>query len=241
MKSKRPVLLITTSLLTVAGLYFGVFRPVSGTNRMTESKPKVPSHATESAGLSTPPAMDGEISSKNPERTESEVTNTGVRENRVGTASPQPAQLDTPTDATDRKDRRLTDAPAEEEAVPETKLPQSPVGIRLAPDVRLPLAAMPNDLNLNPIKQKVLQNIIDEYYQTVAAAVPTSENVEPTGTAIVEENGEPTRVITNSPAVETARQRADSRFKAIFGKAAYMRMTMNTLQESRLPATPVEP
>jgi hypothetical protein len=115
------------------------------------------------------------------------------------------------------------------------------VGIRLAPDVRLPAAALPNDLNLNPITQKALQHIIDEFYQSVAAAVPDPGNSAGSGTPVVEENGEETRVIHNSPAVDAARMHADLRFKALFGHAAYNRMTMNALLESRLPTVTTEP
>lgn len=98
---------------------------------------------------------------------------------------------------------------------------------------------MPNDLDLNPIKQKVLQDIVDEYYRTVAettAAVGNGATVE----TKIEDNGEETRIITNSPAVDAARKLADQRFKAIFGDAAYTRMTMNTLMESRLSPNKVE-
>ena len=63
-----------------------------------------------------------------------------------------------------------------------------------------------------------------------------------TSTDLIEESetGELTRVITNGPAVDEARKRADARFKALFGFQAYNRMTMNTLLEARLPVPPEE-
>lgn len=52
---------------------------------------------------------------------------------------------------------------------------------------------------------------------------------------MIEESEEgPTVVVTNRPEVESARQRADWRFKALFGDAAYNRMVMQSLIESRM-------
>lgn len=244
MKLKRPTLLISISLLTLVGLYYGLYFPGTGNIPIAAGGPKAPvasSRAAKSADIT--PAMDNAISPKHQAPAESELADTGVRENRAESSAARiapPQMSNTPTTLIDRKDRRPADIPAEQETDLGAKQAPAPVGIRLAPDVRLPLAAMPNDLKLNPIKQKALQNIIDEYYQTVAAVVSTPENRD-AETSVVEENGEETRVITNNPAVESARMRADLRFKALFGDAAYTRMTMNTLLESRLPVIPAKP
>lgn len=244
---KRPILSIAISLLTLGGLYILLNCPGTQTSPTTESGPKsplVPTRATDRADISS---TDQILSPKNQAPAETQVADSGVRNPRAQSpAAPtaQPQAFVTPSPVTDR---RLADAPAEVETAPEAQ--RSPVGIRLAPNVRLPLAAMPNDLKLNPIKQQALQHIIDEYYQTVAAAASAPKNGDSASnstegsskTSVVEENGEQTQIVTNSPAVESARLRADQLFKALFGKAAYNRMTMNTLLESRLPVPPAEP
>jgi len=111
---------------------------------------------------------------------------------------------------------------------------QAPIGIRLAPDVRLPVAAMPLDFKISPVAQKVLDDIVADYYEEIAVnSNPANSNT----TDLIEESetGEFTRVITNGPVVDQARKRADYRFKALFGNKAYNRMTMNTLLEARTP------
>lgn len=252
MKLKRPALLVSISLLTLAGLYYGLYFPGTGNIPIAAGGLKAPVASSRAAkSVDITPAMDHAISPKHQAPAESEWADAGVREKRAESSAARiapPQMSNTPPTLIDRKDRRPTDTPAEQETDLGAKQAPAPVGIRLAPDVRLPLAAMPNDLKLNPIKQKALQNIIDDYYQTVAAVVSTPENLDAgtsvngnAETSVVEENGDETRVITNNPAVESARMRADLRFKALFGDAAYTRMTMNTLLESRLPVIPAKP
>ena len=232
MKLNRPTVLACISLLTLGGLYFGFFRPGSEVAdlKQVRHEPKAPpvlTRAAENAGASTPSFPD----KRSPG---SESPDAGVRagpSGMPGKPTAAPARPEVRAIAADRQTSRPAPAPTQPVADRENKPAPAPVGIRLAPDVRLPVAALPNDLNLNPIRQKALQHIIDEYYQTVAAAVPT----QPNGTAMIEENGEETVVIHNSPEVDAARKRADLRFKALFGDAAYTRMTMNALLESRLP------
>jgi hypothetical protein len=120
--------------------------------------------------------------------------------------------------------------------------PQAPIGIRLAPDVRLPVAAMPLNFKVSPVAKKAIDQIVKDYYRELASPPPSEQggdsNASSAGLIEQSENGELTRVITNGPAVDAARKRADYRFKALFGNDAYNRMTMNTLLEARMPVTP---
>ena len=122
-------------------------------------------------------------------------------------------------------------------------VPLPPPGLRLAEDVRLPAAAMPNDMKLTPVAEKVLKNIVDDYYRDLAAGLaPVMEAVsnggQVEGTPVeTGEQGEKTVVVTNGEVAEYARKRADARFRAIFGYAAYNRITMQSAIESRLPAS----
>jgi len=280
MKLNRPAVLVSISLLTLGGLYYGFFRPGSegADPQQVRHEPKaapVLSRPAENAGVTTPSFPE----KRPPEVVEPEAANAGVRAGPSGSpvkpgALPAAPAVRAITAA--RQTGRPAPAPADHEDPPA----RPAMGIRLAPDVRLPVAALPNDLNLNPIRQKALQHIIDEYYQTVAATVPArgsdgggtpvaqgnggkasdsptdlaqttavQENgvdapagqAQPPVTTVVEENGEETVMIHNSPQVDAARERADLRFKALFGNAAYTRMTMNALLESRLPPVKTEP
>jgi len=119
---------------------------------------------------------------------------------------------------------------------------QAPIGLRLAPDVRLPVAAMPLDFKVSPVAQKALEQIVEDYYRELALPPTRQGNADSADSTTHEieesETGELTRVITNGPVVDQARKRADYRFKALFGNKAYNRMTMNTLLEARSPASP---
>lgn len=128
---------------------------------------------------------------------------------------------------------------------------QNPMGLRLAPDVRLPVAAMPLDFKVSPVAEKAREQIVADYYRELASPPPqptgqsgkapaAAASPAPAPPDVIEESetGELTRVITNSPAVDAARGRADARFKALFGNKAYNRMTMNTLLEARTPVSP---
>jgi hypothetical protein len=114
--------------------------------------------------------------------------------------------------------------------------PQAPMGVRLAPDVRLPAAAMPLDFKISSVAKKALDGIVMDYYRDIAS-IPQANSAD-----VVEEseNGELTRIVKNSPAVDEARARADARFKALFGWKAYNRLTMNTHLEVRRPPLPEE-
>lgn len=111
-----------------------------------------------------------------------------------------------------------------------------PVGVQLAPDVRLPVAAMPIDFETNEVTARMLEIIVSDYYSDLAARVSQDEEGTQT-TRILEENGETTILVENGPVAEAARQRADWRFRTIFGKEAFNRMSMNSNLEARLPVT----
>ena len=70
-----------------------------------------------------------------------------------------------------------------------------------------------------------------------AAVQPQSGNTPDEVPVPLEESatGELTRIITNGPATDTARERADYRFKALFGNAAYNRMSMKAVLERQAP------
>ena len=113
----------------------------------------------------------------------------------------------------------------------EPVLADEPVGIRLAHDVRLPAAALPLDFKMSPVAEKMLKEIVDDYYRELAATVASA----PEGDEIQSGDEGPTVLVSNGPIVDEARKRADYRFRALFGNAAYNRITMNSVLESRLP------
>jgi hypothetical protein len=243
-KMKQSAAIVSVSLITMAGLYFSFFQP----------DPKISSQTTPDRKSNATPALTSAVNdSPATAATRHEKTTLHAHEAADPGSTGAMVQRGTPRpplgissmqvlpnfrSAKDQRAGQSADAVVDQETTAAAQ-PRIPVGIQLAPDVRLPVAAMPNDLDLNPIKQKVLQDIVDEYYRTVAettAAVGNGATVE----TKIEDNGEETRIITNSPAVDAARKLADQRFKAIFGDAAYTRMTMNTLMESRLSPNKVE-
>jgi hypothetical protein len=119
-----------------------------------------------------------------------------------------------------------------------------PAGLRLAPDVRLPAAALPVDFKMTPVAEMALGNILDDYYRDLAAGLAPELEAATHGQdhggdgALIETggNGEKTVVVTNGKVAEHARKRADARFRALFGNAAFNRMTIQSALESRLPA-----
>lgn len=169
-------------------------------------------------------------------------------ENGTGEAGVKPRQPQTSlTEEPNRRssiDRTSSNPEPMEDPVPlEPEQSQAPMGIRLAPNVRLPAAAMPLDFKVSPVAKKVLDQIVADYYREVALSPSSKDqygNANPADSStpdLIEksETGELTRVITNGPAVDSARKRADARFKALFGFQAFNRMTMNTLLEARTP------
>lgn len=119
----------------------------------------------------------------------------------------------------------------------------STLGVRLAANVRLPAAAMPNDLKVTEVSRKALQDIVDDYYRELALGVVSEEEVtdpemspSQTGQVEVGDNGERTLIVTNGPVAETARKRADQRFRALFGNAAYNRLTMQAQMDLLMSA-----
>jgi hypothetical protein len=110
-----------------------------------------------------------------------------------------------------------------------------PPGIQLAPDVRLPVAALPIDFKTNEVTARMLDIIVSDYYRDLAAGV-TGDGNEDRAT-LIEEGGEQTIIVSNGPEAEAARHRADWRFRTIFGKDAFNRMSMQSNLEARLPVT----
>lgn len=120
---------------------------------------------------------------------------------------------------------------------------KSPLGVRLATNVRLPAAAMPSDLKLTEVSRKALQDILDDYYRELALGIVPEEEVtdpemKPSQTGRIEtaDNGERTLIVTNGPVADAARKRADQRFRALFGNAAYNRITMHAQMELLMSA-----
>ncbi len=126
----------------------------------------------------------------------------------------------------------------ENNAAAENTSAAPPPGIRLAPDVRLPLAALPVDFRTNEITARMLDTIVADYYRDLAAGVTGEGNDH--GTTRIEDNAGTTVVVRNGPAAEAARQRADWRFRTIFGKDAFNRMSMQSNLEARLPVADSE-
>ncbi len=98
---------------------------------------------------------------------------------------------------------------------------------------------MPHDLKLSPIAQQALEQIVIDYYRDLAAGLKSPQSGDSADEAQVplEESatGELTRIIPNGPATDAARKRADYRFKALFGNAAYNRLTMKTAMDLQAP------
>jgi hypothetical protein len=145
-----------------------------------------------------------------------------------------------------RSDSAEPDGSTEEQtAVAPPHFIPPPPGIRLAPDVRLPVAAMPVSIPLNPVKERMLKIIVDDYYRDLAGSVIDPASVEgstgqpglenPQVHQVTEPGGETTMVVGNGPLANAARKRADYRFRAIFGKTAFNNLSMQTSMEARLP------
>lgn len=112
----------------------------------------------------------------------------------------------------------------------------SPPGIQLAPEVRLPVAALPVDFVTNEVTKRMLDLIVTDYYRDLAAEVSQDEE-ETQSKRLTGDNGETTILVRNGPAAESARKRADWRFRTIFGKHAYNRLSMHSNLEARLPVS----
>lgn len=236
MKAKPLAIAITIIVLTLAFLIFGLSRSERKPTESSLSKIDQPSGIPRETTDVAPPIQTRRLA--NPASGQSPDDERPGQTRGKSTASKSQESSRANPQTIHRASTGIT-SPAESVALAPARIspePSTAIGIRLAPDVRLPVAAMPNDLQLSPVAQKALQHIIDEYYQTVAASA-AAQNPEGDPDSLLEtsENGELTRVITNNPQVDAARKRADLLFKALFGKAAYNRLTMNTLLESRLP------
>ncbi|NQX02319.1 hypothetical protein HQ447_16795, partial [bacterium] len=116
-------------------------------------------------------------------------------------------------------------------------------GIQLAENVKLPAVilavhAAENDPQGNypePVKA-AMRGIVDTFYRDLADSAGAADAE---GSAAVAPESGDTIVIHPGPAVEQARERANETYRALFGDAAFDRMTMHALMESQLPASPL--
>lgn len=240
----KKVVTITATAIVLAG---GLFYALSLVNQRpsAEPPPAAPLAARQvEKNLGTAPAPGGDSSP------DISTGNDATEEPAQAAAAAKPEQRQSIVSEplnTGTKGNHSAYRPAAEENPAalkreESAQTQAPIGLRLAPDVRLPLAAMPLDINVSPVAQKAREQIVQDYYQEIASVLlaDQSGNSPASEDGLIEEpeTGELTRVVTNSPEVEAARRRADNRFKILFGNKAYNRMTMNTLLEARTPVNP---
>ncbi len=122
--------------------------------------------------------------------------------------------------------------------IPDTKPESKTPGIRLADNVPLPAVIIDLNTTMKDPERKIpmpirdaMQSIIDTFYQDLAASVRD----RPAGTTATTTDVN-TIVIELGPAVDRARATANETYRALFGDAAYNRMTMNAVLESQLPA-----
>lgn len=242
--NSRPILLAAIAGLLIAGVLIyglnlakpetapGSPSPAAVGSRRTATPSPLPAssaatgtHPRKSTDTTAPATGESVPHQANPRRTP------GDRETRANPSPPPQPRIS--------KQDRNSPAPVADEAVAEVPAAQLPVGLRLAPDVRLPVAAMPHDLQISPIAQQALEQIVTDYYRDLAAGLKSPQSGDSPDEAQVQleesATGELTRIITNGPATDAARQRADYRFKALFGNAAYNRMTMKAVLERQAP------
>ncbi|MEO7340270.1 MAG: hypothetical protein ABI073_05290 [Luteolibacter sp.] len=116
--------------------------------------------------------------------------------------------------------------------------------IQLAENVQLPAALMipgtdasGRAVALTPAGATAIKEISDSFYQEIADTLTNTPPQAPTESAdhkIADE--EDTVLITPSASVESARQRANELYHALFGNDTYNRQTMNSTIEVHLPS-----
>ena len=250
MNSRQTCLTATACLLLAGALIYG----------LNLTKPEIAPEFPASASVgsrrtaSPSPLSPGSASTDAPARKSAETTVPSADESvRKSVANPRRTPADgaaraesspPPHPRITKPDRESRESVAEEpleQALADVPAAQPPVGLRLAQDVRLPVAAMPHDLKITPIAQQALEQIVADYYRDLAAGLknqPSGDTPEQTQVPLEEsETGELTQIITNGPATDAARERADYRFKALFGNAAYNRLTMKAVLELQAPVT----
>lgn len=243
---KKIALLTSGSILLLGGLFYSL----SPDNKQApgEPAPKAPL-SSKPAGITAIVPPQPEIASATAskgnatsEQTDpvADTSDAGVKpKQRQATAIQETANR------TSAKRDSSNPKPAEKPTVPsgdEPALSQAPIGLRLAPDVRLPVAAMPLNFKVSPVAQQAINQIVQDYYREIAEGLPTEQSggAHASNDGLIEEpeTGELTRIVTNGPTVDEARERADYRFKALFGNDAYNQMTIRTLLEARTPVNP---
>lgn len=241
-------------ILLLGGLFYGLSLKNQPASEAPAPKAPILTKSEKTAAIfsTLPPAKRSSPGSSSGNMT-SEQTDLEIGTGEAG-VKPRPPQTAGIQETNHRSSGNRTSSnpkPMQDTAALDPEKPaqsQAPMGIRLAPDVRLPVAAMPLDFKVSPVAKKALDQIVADYYREIASPpspINQDGNANPansTTTDLIEESetGELTRVISNSPAVDQARKRADARFKALFGFEAYNRMTMNTLLEARTPVLPQE-
>jgi hypothetical protein len=131
---------------------------------------------------------------------------------------------------------------------PESTHESLPKGIQLADNVKLPAVILAINAAERAPQKKIpapvaaaMHGIVDTFYQDLAeSATKAAGDTSPQGPgAVTDATVSDTIVIHPGPAVEQARNKANETYRALFGDAAYDRMTMSALMESQLPAGPV--
>lgn len=247
MKPRQIPLAAMGCLLLAGALIYGLAltkreaAPAVQTAASSQRTAATPAHSTSGATLDAPSDVTAETSAQPSQENVVTPPRTPVARTARAAASPPPGPS---SKKPDRVSRKSAPEESQEQAAETIPAQQPPVGLRLAPDVRLPVAAMPHDLKISPIAQQALDQIVVDYYQDLAAGLKHRSSGE---TAAAEEppleksaSGELTQIITPGPATDAARERADYRFRALFGSAAYNRMTMRAVMESKMPVTASE-
>lgn len=249
MNPRQTCLTATACLLLAGALIYGL-----NLTKPEEILPELPAPASVGSRRAAPPSplSPSSASADAPSRKPTETTMpSGDESARKSAANPRrtPADQVARTESSPSPPSRIRKQggdPTEsvgkeplEQALADVPAAQPPVGLRLAPDVRLPVAAMPHDLKITPIAQQALEQIVIDYYRDLAGGLksPQSGGTPGDPQMPLEESatGELTRIITNGPATDAARLRADYRFKALFGNAAYNRLTMKAVLELQAP------
>lgn len=244
---KKIALLSSGTILLLGGLFYGFSLKNQRPSRMPI--PSVSDSAKSAKSTASAPLPTGNTSPDSVTRSETSdqtgpVVGTGVKALPPGRTAGIHETATRTSERDPSKAAKNSIAPSGDEPAQS----QAPIGVRLAPDVRLPAAAMPLDFKVTPVAQKAIDQILADFYQDLASPPKTTSQAgglnpaDATNDPIEEsETGELTRVVTNGPAVEAARKRADGRFKALFGFDAYNRLTMRTQLERRLPMAPPSP
>lgn len=114
--------------------------------------------------------------------------------------------------------------------------PELPRGIQLADDVQLPAAIMAkgdpatdSPQGKSPAAMAANEEIVNAFYRELAERLPHNE----TSDSQSRPEGE-TRIVNEGSVVKDARNRADLRFRTLYGDEAFNRQSMNSSMERSL-------